>query len=177
MWAVGPEGGVTVLADAKGLHYLRLLLARPGQHVPATDLSATVAGHPGTTVLDGDLGATSDRRALAAYRRRLDEIDRDLSEADAWADGGRAAELRAEREALLHEIGGAVGLFGRTRVAGTSAERARIAVRKAIAAAISHVDRTQPEVARVLQNTISTGTRCRYEPDPGRRIRWVLDGG
>jgi len=32
-----------------------------------------------------------------------------------------------------------------------------------------------PSVGRLLLDTVSTGTVCRYDPDPGRPTRWVLD--
>src|SRR4051812_34345902 len=69
-WAVGGS----VLPDGKELRYLRLLLGRPGVDVPARDLSDAVAGHPGVSV-SGDLGAPLDAQALAAYRRRLTDLD------------------------------------------------------------------------------------------------------
>jgi hypothetical protein len=65
VWTVGSAGRQARVRDVKGLHYLRLLLQRPGLPVPALELSAAVAGHtafeePGLEVLD--------RRAVSAYR-------------------------------------------------------------------------------------------------------------
>jgi hypothetical protein len=31
-------------------------------------------------------------------------------------------------------------------------------------------------LARRLRDAVRTGGWCRYEPDPGRPVRWVLDG-
>jgi hypothetical protein len=174
IWWVGREDALTAIRDAKGLHYLRIMLQRPGTDIPAIDLSDTVAGHPGTGAAGGDVGEVLDKQALSAYRRRLAEIDADLDEARSWADTGRAAKLAAEREALLDQVRAATGLGGRPRVPGSAHERARIAVRKAIANAIDRVAAADPSLGRLLSGTVTTGAICRYDPDPDRPIQWVL---
>jgi hypothetical protein len=125
-------------------------------------------------VADDDTGPVLDRQALAAYRHRLAELDEELAEADSWGDAGRGRRLVAEREALLGQVAAATGLGGRRRVAGATTERARVAVRKAIAAALARISDVDPALGRLLADTVSTGTVCRYDPDPGRRVRWNL---
>ncbi len=51
--------------------------------------------------------------------------------------------------------------------------RARIAVRKAIAAAITQIDRHDPGLARLLRDSVCTGGSCRYDPNPDQRVKWV----
>ena len=174
IWWVGREGAVTAIRDVKGLHYLRIMLQRPGADIPAIDLSDAVAGHPGAGAVGGDVGEVVDKQALSAYRRRLAEIDADLDEARSWADTGRAAKLAAERDALLDQVRAATGLGGRPRVPGSVHERARIAVRKAIVNAIDRVAAADPPLGRLLSDTVTTGAICRYDPDPDRPVRWVL---
>jgi hypothetical protein len=169
VWTVG----TATVPDGRGLRYLRLLLARPGVDVPAAELSAAVAGHP--TVATGDLGPALDPQARSAYRRRITELDEELDEARSWADPVRIDRLETERSALLAEIGRATGLGGRPRRVGDADERARVAVRKAIAAALDRIAEADPATARLLRDTVRTGGTCRYEPDPGRPVRWVLD--
>ncbi|MGZ4483184.1 MAG: hypothetical protein ACXVX0_19390 [Blastococcus sp.] len=175
VWTVGRHGGTGAVPDTKGLHYLRILLARPGADVPALDLSDAVAGHPGTQLHDGDLGPALDAQALAAYRRRLGELDSDLAEAREWADPARLERLEEERSSLIDELTRATGLAGRARRSGDSRERARVAVRKAIAAATGRLGDADPALARLLRDTVTTGGVCRYDPDPGRPVRWILD--
>jgi hypothetical protein len=176
IWWVGFQGAVTAIRDVKGLHYLRILLRSPGADIPAIDLSDAVAGHPGIQAAGGGLGAALDQQALSAYRRRLAELDADLGEARSWADTGRAAKLAAERDALLGQLRAATGLGGRARARqpGSAHERARIAVRKAIASAIDRVSAVDPALGRHLSANVTTGTICRYDPDPDRPVRWVL---
>jgi hypothetical protein len=174
LWAVGSHGATHALPALRGLHYLRLLLERPGIGVPALDLSDAVAGHPGEQVRDGGMGPLVDRQALLAYRRRLATLDDELARADARGDPGRAERLAEERAALLAQVAEATGLAGRPRATTSAMERARVAVRKAIAAAVARIGTVDPVVARLLRDTVVTGTACRYDPDPGRPVRWVL---
>jgi hypothetical protein len=77
--------------------------------------------------------------------------------------------------ARLDEVGGTTGLSGRTRAAGSSHERARIAVKKAISAAIDRVATVDQPLARHLQTCIRTGLNCSYEPDARDTLDWILD--
>jgi hypothetical protein len=173
VWSVGPAGEARLLPDMKGLHYLRALLQRPGVEITALEMSAMAAGH-GTAVAEPGAGERLDRRALTAYRNRLREIDEELDEAQSWNDHARAERIEAEREALLRELAGATGLGGRARPMGGTAERARVAVRKAIAAALDRIDAEDPATARLLRRTVHTGSACRYEPDPDTPVDWLL---
>jgi hypothetical protein len=158
----------------RGLHYLHLLLSRPGLDVPALALSDAVTGNVAARAVDADAGPLLDRQALAAYRRRLGELDDELAAARAHADLAREERLDHERDALLEQLRAATGLGGRSRVAGGTHERARVAVRKAIAAAIDRVAALDPSLGRLLADTVTTGATCRYAPDPDRPVRWVL---
>jgi hypothetical protein len=171
-WLVGTDTTFT-LADLKGLHYLRYLVQRPGIDVEALALSDAVSGHPGASVNEAHMGAALDSTALIAYRRRLDELDAELDATDVRGDQQRADKLAGERDALLTELRGATGLGGRNRHRGASTERARIAVRKAIAAALTQIDRHDPGTARLLRDSVHTGTSCRYDPNPDHPVTWV----
>ena len=173
LWSVGAAGDERLLPDMKGLHYLRALLQRPGTDLPALTLSATAAGH-NITVEERDVGEQVDRRALAAYRQRLRDIDEELDEAQSWVDTARIERIEAEREALLREVAGATGLHGRARTLNGSAERARIAVRKAIAAALDRIDADDRMTGRLLRTGVHTGGVCRYDPDPDAPVEWRL---
>lgn len=158
----------------KGLRYLRLLLQRPGVDIPARELSDAVAGNIGREIADGSPIDRIDRRALAAYRNRLTEIDDEIAQAREWSDDGRLVALDAEREAILTEVRSATGLGGRVRAMPRDDERARVAVRKAIAAAIERIAEVDASLGRLLTDRVSTGAQCRYEPDPDRPVTWDL---
>ena len=172
-WLVGYDGATFALPDLKGLRYLRELARHPGADVAALDLAA--AGQGGAVLAESPAGEVADTRALAAYRRRLRDIDAELDEARDWADEARVTRLELEREALLREVGAATGLAGRRRRFGSADERARVAVRKAISAALARVAQRDAALARLFRDTVRTGAACRYDPDPARPVTWILD--
>jgi hypothetical protein len=173
-WLVGYDGATFALPDLKGLRYLRELARHPGADVAALDLAA--AGQGGAVLAESPAGEVADTRALAAYRQRLRDIDAELDEARDWADEARVTRLGLEREALLREVGAATGLAGRRRRFGSADERARVAVRKAISAALARVAQRDAALARLFRDTVRTGAACRYDPDPARPVTWILDG-
>lgn len=176
VWWIGRDGTLTAVRDVKGLRYLRVVLERPGVDVSAIDLSATGAAS-GASPRPANEGIEHlDRQALGSYRRRLAEIDVELDEARSWTDPARVELLERERDALLGEVRAATGLGGRVRRDGATDERARVAVRKAIASAIARIAAVDPTVGRMLEQTVRTGAHCRYDPDPDRPVRWVLAG-
>jgi hypothetical protein len=170
IWQVGQGDAVAPSREMKGFGYLRELLRRPGEEISALDLSGS-----GGAVVEHAADEVIDRRALDAYRRRLAELDAELAQAREWADEGRVDLAEAERDALLAEIGAATGLRGRSRRTGSSAERARVAVRKAVAAAIERIGEHDAALGRLLRDTVDTGYACRYRPDPSRPVTWHLD--
>ena len=171
LWRIGPDGAVAPLRALRGFGYLRELLRRPGQPVAALDL---VGAGTGVAVQSG-LGDILDKQALKAYRQRLRDLDQELTEAEQWSDLGRLDVLRTERDALLDELARATGLGGRGRPAGSSQERARVAVKKAISAATDRIATVDQPLARHLRAGIHTGLNCSYEPDPADSLDWVLD--
>jgi hypothetical protein len=116
-----------------------------------------------------------DRQALAAYHKRLTEIDAELDELEQWADAARVERLGHERDALLAEVRAATGLGGRSRQVGATAERARVAVRKAVAAAIERITDVDAGLGRQLRDCVHTGARCVYDPDPTRPVTWLTN--
>jgi hypothetical protein len=172
-WQIGRIGQVGSIRDMKGLQYLQLLLSHPGRDISATELSALAAGNSGPAATDSALPVV-DEQALSAYRARLDAIDDELDAADRADDSARSHRLTAERDALLTELRRATGLGGRARTTGGTDERARVAVRKAIAAAVSKITEIDPSLARLLTDTVTTGSVCRYQPDPDRPATWLL---
>ncbi|MEU3505376.1 hypothetical protein ABZ726_33265 [Streptomyces hundungensis] len=147
----------------------------PGVESSALALSAAAPGHAGTVVADSETGEVIDRQALAAYRQRLREIDAELDTAGSWNDQAGLDRLRLEREALLAEVRAATGLGGRRRRISSTEERARVAVRKTIAAAPDRIQQHDSALARLLRDTVHTGASCHYDPDPARPVTWLLD--
>jgi hypothetical protein len=113
-----------------------------------------------------------DPSARAAYRDRLRELDEEEGEAERFGDTERAARARSEREFIAAELSAAFGIGGKARTAATDAERARVAVTKAIKAALARIAVASPTLGRHLDATVHTGTFCSYTPDPRAPITW-----
>jgi hypothetical protein len=171
LWLVGQENAAVPFPALRGFGHLRQLVGHPRQPIHALDL---VGAGTGVAVEPG-LGDLVDKQALGAYRRRLSDLDRELAEAEEWSDLGRLDSLHAERDALLAELARATGFDGRIRTTGSSQERARVAVQKAITAAINRVAAVDEPLARHLRVSVHTGLTCVYEPDHHDVVSWILD--
>jgi len=152
-WWLEVAGRHAVVRHSRGLAHLAVLLANPGQEIPALDL----ASGPSDTRRTAGIAAQPllDENAIRQYQRRLQELERQV-ETD-----GRA---RAERDWLRGQLRSAAGLAGRPRAFATDDERARIAVGKAIRRALGRIADADPELGRVLAASVHTGQRCAYVP-------------
>jgi hypothetical protein len=157
VWTLAFDGVEIRLPDAKGLRDLRTLLANPGVEVPATSLATE-------SYISADRAPVLDARAKAEYRRRLDDIDRELDRAAVRGDAARAAGLEDEREALLAELRKAAGLGGRDRSTNDHRERIRKAVTARIRDTLRRLDDRHPELAGHLRTSVRTGASCVYAP-------------
>ena len=166
-WQLDADGERVRLRDSRGLHYLRALLAAPGQEIAALDL---VAGGPGVTATSA--GPVIDVQARAQYRRRLETIATELDAADRSGDTVRAESLHHERRLLLDELRRATGLGGRSRFASPEAERARVNATRTLRSVLDRIGRVAPKAGAHLDASVRTGQRCRYEPGPGGPSGW-----
>ena len=166
-WSVVFEGRTVRVRDLKGMRYLAQLLAHPGREFHVLDL---VAAETGQQMALGDAGEILDERAKTAYRRRLTEIEEDIEQARALDDAEREAQADAERDFLLRELAGGVGLGGRDRRAGSASERARSGVTRAVRQGIARIGEHHPELGEHLDRTVRTGTYCAYVPDRGAPV-------
>jgi tetratricopeptide (TPR) repeat protein len=169
-WSVVFEGLTVRVRDLKGMRYLAQLLAHPGREFHVLDL---VAAETGQQVALGDAGEILDEGAKSAYRRRLAEIEDDIERARALGDAEREAQADAERDLLVRELAGAVGLGGRDRRAASASERARSGVTRAVRYGIARIGEQHAELGEHLGRTVRTGTYCAYVPGPGARSSWT----
>ncbi len=154
VWTVTFGGAEALVPANKGMLDIAILLARPHQSISAAELAGTLHPDRGEPVLD--------RRALAAYRARIDQLTDDIDDAD--HDLERANKARMEREALLDELRRATGHHGRARRLGDDSERVRKTVRARVHRALVVVAEHHPQLADHLRDTIETGGWCTYRP-------------
>ncbi|MBV8360059.1 MAG: AAA family ATPase, partial [Deltaproteobacteria bacterium] len=197
-WRLGYDGESFGLRQSKGLAYLAQLLRCPGTEFHALDLVGEIFGAAGDpndmsvkarTSLPhgddalaagihvgglGDAGEMLDQEAKDQYKRRLDELREELSEAEQLGNVEHAEQAEAEIKALSAELSRAVGLGGRIRRAGSASERARQSVTHAIKSAIEKIRENHSQLGALLSRCIKTGSSCGYYPDPAIPVAWEL---
>lgn len=155
------------VGDLVGMTYLAELLTQPGEPIPALALASYGVVQPPPTRHE-----LIDDEARANYAARARELTRDLADAEADNDIGRAEKLRDEIDALVDELEVTAGLNHHARTFTDNSERARTAVRKAIKRAIDTIDDADATIADALRATVVTGTECVYTPDPRAPVTW-----
>lgn len=183
MRVVAFAGATAHVRDLQGFRYLERLIADPGREFHVLDLVAVehgtlpvarAAGDPElveTDQIGGGL-AVIDEEARLAYQRRLAEVDEDIEEATRTNDLGRLELAQHDREYLINELRSAVGLGGRQRSTGGTAERARSSVTRSLRYALKRLAEHHATAAAHLDQSVHTGTYCRYSPDPMSPMRW-----
>jgi hypothetical protein len=172
VWFVAYDGASIRLRHSKGLSDLAQLVTRPGTALHVFDLIAAAEGRSRVPEGDrgSDLGEVIDARARGEYEQRIRDLTSDIEEAEANNDDARAAMLDAERELLLTQLAGALGLGGRARRQGGDAERARKAVGMRLRDTIGRIEEGLPTLGRHLKVSVQTGVYCTYAPE--RPMHW-----
>lgn len=165
IWTLVFDGVEARLPDAKGLRDLHTLLAQPRVDVPTTSLATDA-------IVSADDPPVLDAHAKVAYRRRLDDLDRELDRAALRGDAGQAETLEKERQALLDELRRAAGLGGRDRAINSDRERLRKSVTARIRDTLRRLDDRHPPLAAHLRASVHTGTVCVYAP--AEPVSWQL---
>jgi tetratricopeptide (TPR) repeat protein len=154
------QGKQVQLPDSKGLGDLATLIGACGTDVHVLTL---VGHHLPRMGADPVL----DQQAKTAFKSRLDGLAREIEDADAAGNPGRAESLRSERDALIRELAAATGLGRRDRRLGDETERARKTVSARVRDAMSKIAQVHPELAIHLRRSLRMGTLCSYTPaDP-----------
>jgi hypothetical protein len=165
LWTLVFDGTEVRLPDSKGLHDLHTLLANPRVDLPATSLATDAT-------VSVDATPVLDARAKADYRRRLDDLDRQLDRAAIHGDAAAGERLENERHALLDELRRAAGLGGRDRSLNDQRERLRKTVTARIRDTLRRLDDRHPPLAAHLRASVHTGTMCTYAP--AEPVSWDL---
>ncbi len=133
-----------------GLEYLAKLVAAPRQPWHCLDLAA------GFRVVNR--GSSEGVGELRSLRQQWHVLDEEIAEAERNQDLGRLNRLRQEREELLR--------YARAihRAPANDAERARVAVHKAVRRALAAIEGAQPQLAKHLRTSLRLGYNCVYLP-------------
>jgi hypothetical protein len=151
-WVVTFGERVVRLRHRIGLEYLAKLVATARQPWHCLDLAAG----PGFRVVshEGKEGA----RGLRNLREQWRVLDEEIAEAERNQDLGRLNRLLEEREQLLQYMEAI------RRGPASDAERARVAVHKAVRRALAAIEAAQPQLAKHLKASLRLGYNCVYIP-------------
>ena len=158
VWSLSYDGAGAQLTGLKGFHDIARLLAQPGEAVHCLELS-------GSSVSNEASDEVLDPQARREYRRRIEDLQEELKQAETDNDPARVEPARKELDAVIDELARATGLRGRTRKMGDVAERARSAVTWRIRSAIKKIRAAHPRLGQHFANSIRTGHFCVYSPE------------
>jgi non-specific serine/threonine protein kinase len=185
-WTIRYQGQAAILKATRGLYCLGYLLRHPRRELHVSELLASLIEVPvpalfgsvrevgGDAVSGGlpDAGPILDSQAKAEYKRRIDELRKDMEEAERFGDSDRGERARSEMDAIAEQLATAVGLGGRDRRASSDAERARSSVTRRIKEDINRIGEVIPLLGHHLAARIKTGYFCSYNPHPDRPVAW-----
>jgi DNA-binding response OmpR family regulator len=180
-WFVRYNGESTQLKDSIDFKRIHYLLHRPDKEISSKDLvdkflnpdpdslddrrrdmsSEQLAEEEGLSETGGFRGEnTLDDRAIREYKERLQEIKDQLEFARGTGNEDRVAKLREEKEMILDELGWS-GAGDREK---DSLDKHRKTVQKSISRGIDKISELHEALGKHLEESISTGYFCSYEP-------------
>lgn len=186
LWRVRFQNRPTYLKDGIGTQCLYHLLSAPGREIHSLDLIRRAKGvvvpapdeeaasvteeqrnAEGSHSTDlGDAGEMLDDDTRARYIAERERLDGRKRSAIARGDATAAAREQVSIDAINKELRRATDLAGRTRRAGSAAERARVTVQKHIAKSKRELEKKHPALYEHLESFLDTGTFCIYRPNP-----------
>jgi predicted ATPase len=165
LWEIGFSGATVHIAHTKGMEDLAVLLAQPGREIHCVELA-------GATVDQADTGEVIDATARRQYENRIRELQAEIDEAEANNDHARVEAAQTEFNAIVEHLTAALGLSGKARRSGGSAERARSTVTHRMRTAVRRIADANPQAGRHLEHSLTTGVYCRYQPE--QPVTWLL---
>lgn len=165
VWHITYRGVTVAVMASKGMDDLAVLFRQPGHDVHCIELARAA-------VQQSDTGEVIDAAARRQYEARIRELQEEIDQAEAHNDQGRAELAQTEFDTIVEHLTAALGLSGKRRKSGGTAERARSAVTHRIRAAVRRITDAHPLAGRHLERSITTGIFCRYDPE--HPVDWRL---
>lgn len=172
-WQMRFQGGEAVpLNKQKGTEYLTHLLSSPGKSVSVLDLVANGAMDEQTRAAMKAGGFdVVDYQHVVQFREQLNEMEKEITEAQEYNDHGRAEKLRLEKEQFLGQLKEMVGPGGKGNRMQDPLKKPRDAVTKAIRRTIESIRKAEMNaLADHLEKYIITGNEIIYNPPD--EIHW-----
>jgi TolB-like protein/Tfp pilus assembly protein PilF len=164
IWRIQFEGEELTLTNMKGLVDIFRLLQSPETEIHCTELMGSESSMDEASLV-------LDKKAVSSYRKRIKDLEEDISEAEEQNDLARTRRLKTEYDQLVEHLTQALGAGGRIRKLKSPSERARVAVTMRIKKAIKRIADHHPSLGKHLANSIKTGVFCTYSPEEHRQ--WI----
>lgn len=169
-WTIVWDRKIVRMKGSKGVRLLGVLIDNPGRQFHVADLESYARKHDpsgdDSSFAPSDAGPMLDGDAKNAYSARLVELRDELEEAQRFNDVFRTSKIREEMAILTNELARAFGLYGKSRLALSDAERARVRVTLAVKGAIEKISKYNSSVGWHLATSVRTGAFCLYRPAP-----------
>jgi hypothetical protein len=166
VWEIEAPLGRATVPDSVGMRVLATLLANPHHDLSVAAITGAVSG--------SSRQALFDEPTRTALRRQIAELESSVDEAKTNNDIERAAQARNELDQLLEHLRKSVDSAGKSRVFADSVEHARTSTQKALRRALSQIAAQAPALAAELDQSLRTGTTCRFEPGPALPSIWTV---
>jgi hypothetical protein len=162
-WRFSFDGLSVQIPEVKGFYDIRKLVTQPHQLFHCAELMGSTLDGEGTKLLD--------ETARKQYGKKLLALQSDIQEAERLSDFIHSEKLQDEYDRLVDHLSQSLGLRGKTRLSGSTVEKARSAVTWRIRHAIARIEQHHPVLGAHLSNAVKTGTLCAYKPE--REYQWV----
>lgn len=167
---IGFAGKVVSVREMQGFRIYAELFARPHTRISAVELRAGIAGVE-PSLFAGSTGQIVTPGGIADLRRQYESLSEDLEEAELAHDEGRARKLQEELVVLADHVRRAVGKDGTPRKV-SDAERARVAVSKALTRARKVLAKQHPALLKHITRTVHAGHVLCYQPETA--MNWEI---
>ena len=183
VWTIQYNGHRIHISHKIGLAYISHLLMAPGKEFTVWDLHIKTNLPPTTTettihdLFDheeiddgisidglGDAGDAIDKQAIREIKAKLLDLDEQIDDARKNSAAEQQCALEIERGKILAYYKTNTGKKGRSRVDGSTNEKIRKSIYKAIKDVISHTLKSHSEFGEHLEKSITTGNSCSYKP-------------
>lgn len=172
-WELVFEGKRVLLPRLTGIEMIRMLLQRPNEPVSVEELLGDPPCHVDASSSEPQL----DPEAFDSLRRRLEELEPELDEAEEHNNISRREELTSEKHELIEQIAAARGTAGRARqMTGGLRDRARVKAASRLETALLRVSQAHADCGHHLRESIVTPTGVAPCYRPRRATRWLFGG-
>jgi TolB-like protein/Tfp pilus assembly protein PilF len=152
------------ISDSKGFNDLAKLISVPNHPIHCSELMGSS--------LSAEKEQLFDEKAKKNYRKKILELQQELSEAENNNDHVKANKIQQEYDALLNYLSKSLGLQGKVRHTNNPVEKARTAVTWRIRKAIQKIEQSHPALGKHFAVSVKTGTFCTYNPE--RPTSWQV---